>query len=45
MGLIGYVANSTCTVLGESLSAGRLYCRIGKKAEAEVFHVLSKGVL
>ena len=45
MGLIGYVANSTYTVLGESLSAGRLYDRIGRKAEAEVVHVLPKGVL
>ncbi len=36
MGLIGYVANSIHTVKGESMSAGRLYDRIGKKAEGTV---------
>ena len=28
LGLIGYVANSTYTVIGESMSAGRLYDKI-----------------
>ena len=28
LGLIGYVANSPYTVLGESMSAGRLYDKI-----------------
>ena len=32
LGQIGYVANSTHTVKGESWSAGRIYDRIGKKA-------------
>lgn len=36
LGTIGYVANSTKTVIGESLSAGRLYDKIGKKAKAKV---------
>ena len=36
LGLIGYVANSTYTVIGESMSAGRLYDKIGKKATAKV---------
>lgn len=36
LGTIGYVANSTKTVMGECLSAGRLYDRIGKKAKAKV---------
>ena len=36
LGTIGYVANSTKTVMGECLSAGRLYDKIGKKAEAKV---------
>ena len=30
-GKIGYVANSPYTVIGESMSAGRLYDKIGKK--------------
>lgn len=45
MGVIGYVANSTYTVLGESMSAGRLYDKIGKKAKGKVVHVLEKGVI
>lgn len=36
LGTIGYVANSTKTVIGECLSAGRLYDKIGKKAKAKV---------
>ncbi len=35
LGTIGYVANSTKTVQGECLSAGRLYDKIGKKAKAK----------
>ena len=45
LGKVGYVANSTYTVMGDSLSAGRLYDRIGKKAKGEVVHVLPRGVL
>ena len=45
LGKIGYVANSCCTVLGESFSAGRLYDRIGDKAIAKVKHVLPRGVI
>ena len=45
LGHIGYVANSTHTVLGESWSAGRLYDRIGDTAKAKVFLVTEKGVL
>ena len=40
LGKIGYVANSHCTVRGESMSAGRLYDRIGDTAEAEVLLVV-----
>ena len=36
LGHIGYVANSAKTVMGECISAGRLYDRIGKKAKARV---------
>ena len=45
LGLVGYVANSTHTVQGESMSAGRLYDRIGDTAEGEILYVLDKGVL
>jgi len=45
LGQIGHVANSPYTVIGESISAGRLYDRIGKKARATVAHVLPTGVL
>ncbi len=45
LGLIGYVANSPYTVVGESHSAGRLYDKIGDTAEGTVLYVLDKGVL
>lgn len=45
LGKIGYVANSTNTVLGESFSAGRLYDRIGDTANATVRMVLPRGIL
>ena len=45
IGKIGYVANSPHTVLGESISAGRLYDQIGKKAKATVLMKLPRGVL
>ncbi len=45
LGLVGYVANSPYTVLGESFSAGRLYDRIGDTAEGRVLYALPKGVL
>ena len=45
LGLVGYVANSYHTVIGESFSAGRLYDRIGSTAEGTVMYVLDNGVL
>lgn len=45
LGKIGYVANSSYTVLGESMSAGRLYDRIGDTALAKVKYVLPKGII
>lgn len=45
LGKIGYVANSTYTVLGESISAGRLYDKIGESATASVRHILSNGII
>ena len=40
LGKIGYVANSTKTVIGDCFSAGRLYDKIGDKAKAEIVFVL-----
>lgn len=45
IGKIGYVANSTRTVIGDTMSAGRLYDRIGKKAKGCVEYVLPQGVV
>ena len=45
LGDIGHVANSVHTVVGESISAGRLYDRIGKKAYAKVVYVMPTGVI
>ena len=45
LGKIGYVANSTHTVLGETMSAGRLYDHMDKKAKAKVLIVTSRGVI
>ena len=45
LGKIGYVANSPFTVFGESMSAGRLYDKIGDKAKATVLYVLPRGAL
>lgn len=45
LGLVGYVANSPYTVLGDSMSAGRIYDKIGDIAKGVVKHVLPQGVL
>lgn len=45
LGLIGYVANSHFTVLGESMSAGRIYDKIEESAKGKVLYVLPKGIL
>ena len=45
LGLVGYVANSPYTVQGESMSAGRIYDRIGDTAVGVVKYVLPQGVL
>ena len=42
---VGYVANSPYTVIGESVSAGRLYDKIGDTAIGEVVFVTDKGIL
>lgn len=41
LGKIGYVANSTYSVLGNSMSAGRLYDRLGDVANLVVGATLS----
>ena len=45
LGCTGYVANSPHTVLGDCISAGRLYDKIGDTAKGTVLYVLPKGVL
>lgn len=45
LGLVGYVANSTGTVVGESSSAGRLYDKIGDTAEGKVLYILDDGII
>ena len=45
IGKVGYVANSPYTVKGESLSAGRLYDKIGKKAKGKIVAVVDRGVI
>ena len=45
LGKIGYVANSSYTVMGESMSAGRVYDKIGDKAKGKVVFVVDGGVV
>ena len=45
LGKVGYVANSTNTVLGECMSAGRIYDRFGKKTIGKVVMVLPQGII
>ncbi len=45
LGKVGYVANSSYTVLGESMSAGRLYDRFKKKGTGTVRVITDKGII
>ena len=45
LGKVGYVANSTHTVVGNCCSAGRLYDKIGNAATAKVKYVLANAVV
>lgn len=45
LGLVGYVANSSHTVKGESMSAGRLYDKIGDTATGTILYVIPQGVI
>lgn len=42
---IGYVANSTHTVYDGTLSAGRMYEKIGEKAVAQIMFITHSGVI
>ena len=42
---IGYVANSAHTVIGESMSAGRIYDKIGDTAKAKIVLVTPNGTI
>ena len=45
LGKCGYVANSPQTVMGKSMSAGRLYDRIGDKAKGKIMYVIECGIV
>lgn len=45
LGKIGYVANSTNTVKGESYSAGRLYDKIGDTAKGKVKYIFDNSAV
>lgn len=45
LGKCGYVANSPFSVKGESMSAGRLYDKIGDRAIGKIMFVLDGGVV
>ena len=45
LGVVGHVANSPYPVLGESMSAGRLYDRMGDAAQGTVIYVLNGGAI
>ena len=44
-GYMGYVANSSYTVLGDSMSAGRIYDKIGDTAKAKVVLITDRGII
>ena len=45
LGEIGHLANSAHTVIGESMSAGRIYDKIGDTAKAKVVLVTPHGTI
>ena len=45
LGKIGYVANSPFTVKGESMSAGRLYDKLGDTAKGKIMFVLDDSAI
>ena len=45
LGLIGYVANSVNTVIGESCSAGRIYDSVTEGATGKVKYIIGNSAL
>lgn len=45
IGQIGYVANSTRTVMGDTYSAGRLYDKIDEEADGVVKYVMNHALV
>ena len=45
LGKVGYVANSSFSVTGECMSAGRLYDKIGDTARAKVKYILPNAII
>ncbi len=45
LGQVGFVANSPYTVKGESMSAGRIYDKIGDKAKAKIAFIIPGGAI
>lgn len=45
LGIIGYVGNSPFTVKGESMSAGRMYDKLGNTAKAKILFVVAGGAI
>ncbi|MCD8380725.1 MAG: HIRAN domain-containing protein [Lachnospiraceae bacterium] len=45
VGTVGYVANSTYTTMTGTMSAGRIYEKVGKKFKAEVMFITPVGVI
>lgn len=45
MGKCGYVANSSFTVRGDSMSAGRIYDKLGDKAKGKIVYVIPGGAI
>ncbi|MGN1318029.1 MAG: HIRAN domain-containing protein [Lachnospirales bacterium] len=45
LGKVGYVANSTYTVAKGTLSAGRIYDKVGKKFKAKIMFITQSKII
>lgn len=45
LGKVGYIANSSYSVLGECMSAGRIYDKIGETDIVKVKYILPQGII
>lgn len=45
LGQVGFVANSHYTVMGECMSAGRMYDKIGDEADGTVLYRITQGAI